>query len=153
MNEPATREVLEKAKASKEEDGSGIEGWKVVEHDDWLEVKKEDVAANSIGNGIGIGVGINGANGLGLGVAAAAPVSGAVPASMGIKAEAVNGFGVDDMMGVEFLDDGTGAAGTGEGGKTEEDVQKMVEKFRERHAGFQCDVEEEGKRITVCLYI
>ena len=42
MGEASTKEVLEKAKASKEEDAGGIEGWKVVEHEDWLEVKNEE---------------------------------------------------------------------------------------------------------------
>ena len=41
MGEASTKDVLERAKTRKEEDAEGIEGWKVVEHEDWMDVKKE----------------------------------------------------------------------------------------------------------------
>ena len=34
-----TKKVLEKAKQSMEKNGEGITGWKVTEHEDWLDVK------------------------------------------------------------------------------------------------------------------
>lgn len=37
-----SREVFEKAKESREKDPEGITGWRVTEHDGWMNVKKED---------------------------------------------------------------------------------------------------------------
>lgn len=53
MGDASTKEILERAKARKDEDTEGIEGWKVVEHEDWLEEKKEDGDAGAAGNGDG----------------------------------------------------------------------------------------------------
>ena len=36
------REVMEKAKESRTKNGEGITGWKVTDHEDWLDVKHED---------------------------------------------------------------------------------------------------------------
>ena len=37
-----TKEVMEKGKESRMKDGEGITGWKVTEHEDWLNLKQED---------------------------------------------------------------------------------------------------------------
>lgn len=43
MNQERMQQVLEKARLSKENDEHGIEPWRVTEHDDWLDVKREAV--------------------------------------------------------------------------------------------------------------
>lgn len=42
MEDSGTKEVMERAKESRTENGEGITGWKVIEHEDWLDVKQED---------------------------------------------------------------------------------------------------------------
>lgn len=42
VEDSRTKEVMEKAKESKAKSGEGITGWKVTEHEDWLDVKYED---------------------------------------------------------------------------------------------------------------
>ena len=42
VEDSRTREVIEKAKESRAKNGEGITGWKVTEHDDWLDVKQGD---------------------------------------------------------------------------------------------------------------
>ena len=42
MGDERSKEVLEHAKQSKEGDEEGIEGWRITEHGDWLDVKKEE---------------------------------------------------------------------------------------------------------------
>ena len=37
-----TKEIMETAKQSRTENGQGITGWQVTEHEDWLDVKQED---------------------------------------------------------------------------------------------------------------
>ena len=42
VEDSKTKEVMEKAKESRMNNGEGIIGWKVTEHEDWLNVKPED---------------------------------------------------------------------------------------------------------------
>ena len=39
VEDSKTKKVMEKAKESMEKDGEGITGWKVTEHEDWLDIK------------------------------------------------------------------------------------------------------------------
>ena len=41
MGNDWAKEVFEQVKKSREADGEAIEGWRVTEHEDWLDVKKE----------------------------------------------------------------------------------------------------------------
>lgn len=38
-----SQEVLNRARISRAENPQGIRGWRVTEHPDWLEVKREDI--------------------------------------------------------------------------------------------------------------
>ena len=42
VEDSKTKEVMEKAKESRMNNGEGITGWKVTEHEDWLNAKQED---------------------------------------------------------------------------------------------------------------
>ena len=42
VEDSKTRDVMEKAKQSRMENGEGITGWQVTEHEDWLDVKQQD---------------------------------------------------------------------------------------------------------------
>lgn len=42
VEDSKTKEVMEKAKESRMNNGEGITGWKVIEHEDWLNVKQEN---------------------------------------------------------------------------------------------------------------
>jgi len=42
MDDVRSKDALEQARASRARDNEGISGWLVTEHDDWLDVKKED---------------------------------------------------------------------------------------------------------------
>lgn len=42
VEDSRTKEVMEKAKESRAENGEGIAGWQVAEHEDWLDIKQED---------------------------------------------------------------------------------------------------------------
>lgn len=42
MDDSKTKEVMEKAKQSWMNNGEGITGWKVTEHEDWLNVRQEE---------------------------------------------------------------------------------------------------------------
>ncbi len=42
VEDSRTREVIEKAKESRTKNGEGITGWKVTEHEDWLDVNQGD---------------------------------------------------------------------------------------------------------------
>lgn len=44
MEQSKSKEVLKKAKESRANDAEGITAWKVSEHADWLDVKKEDAS-------------------------------------------------------------------------------------------------------------
>ena len=39
VEDSKTKKVMEKAKESMEKNGEGITGWKVTEHEDWLDIK------------------------------------------------------------------------------------------------------------------
>ena len=41
MRDERAKELFEDVRKSREADGEGIEGWRVTEHEDWLDVKKE----------------------------------------------------------------------------------------------------------------
>ena len=41
MSDEQAKEIFGQVRKSKEADGEGIEGWKVTEHEDWLDVRKE----------------------------------------------------------------------------------------------------------------
>ena len=41
VEDSKTREVIEKARERRTENGEGITGWQVAEHEDWLDVKQE----------------------------------------------------------------------------------------------------------------
>lgn len=43
LEDSRTKEVMENAKQSRRENSEGIIGWQVAEHEDWLDVKQEDV--------------------------------------------------------------------------------------------------------------
>lgn len=42
VEDSRTKEVMEKAKDSRTKNGEGITGWKVTEHEDWLDVRQKD---------------------------------------------------------------------------------------------------------------
>lgn len=42
VEDSMSKEVMEKAKESRAKNGEGITGWKVTEHEDWLDVRQED---------------------------------------------------------------------------------------------------------------
>ena len=42
VEDDKTKEVMEKARQSRMENGEGITGWQVTEHEDWLDAKKVD---------------------------------------------------------------------------------------------------------------
>ena len=42
VEDSRTREVMAEARKSRTRNGEGIAGWKVTEHDDWLDIKQED---------------------------------------------------------------------------------------------------------------
>ena len=41
MRDERAREMFEQVRKSREGDGEKIEGWRVTEHEDWLDVKRE----------------------------------------------------------------------------------------------------------------
>ena len=41
VEDSRTKKVMEKAKESMEKNGEGITGWKVTEHEDWLDIKAD----------------------------------------------------------------------------------------------------------------
>ena len=51
MRDERAKEVFEQVKKSREADGEGIEGWRVTEHEDWLDVKTE-VKVEELGSDI-----------------------------------------------------------------------------------------------------
>lgn len=52
VEDASTKEVMDKAKESRMKDGEGITGWKVTEHEDWLNPKQEDDSNKSDGDEI-----------------------------------------------------------------------------------------------------
>lgn len=42
VDDSKTKEVIENAKRSRIKNGEGITGWKVTEHEDWLNVRQEE---------------------------------------------------------------------------------------------------------------
>ncbi len=59
MRDERAKEIFDQVKKSKEADGEGIEVWRVTEHEEWLDVKKEVKAEelNEEGEEPGDGVG------------------------------------------------------------------------------------------------
>ena len=48
IEESKSKDVLVRAKESRANDGEGITAWRVSEHADWLDVKKEDATEDSV---------------------------------------------------------------------------------------------------------
>ena len=48
LGDTQSKEILEKSRERRAVDPEGIKGWLVTEHEDWLDVSKEDVAENGV---------------------------------------------------------------------------------------------------------